>query len=184
MNDCPIGLICSDFKCDRAFCNFLAQPWPLPFFINPGWMPGVDLLVSVLDYDPDFPEYEHLLEAFERGNSWVERIRHEIWLAGWWKATDLPYQPHPGGGLLVIHFQPLDEDVMFACCLINNFYKQEQFAPPVPVNGYEIIYGRPVGLITVREIDEDGFFKYGMLDADFFLLENNDQYYPRYGKVE
>ncbi|MEH2300014.1 MAG: hypothetical protein V7K88_13560 [Nostoc sp.] len=146
-------------------------------------MPGVNLLVTVLDYDPDFPEYEHLLEAYERGNSWVERIRHEIWLVGWWKAIDLPYQPHLDGGLVVVHFQPLDEDVMFACCLTNNFYKQEQFAPPVPIDGYELIYGRPATLYG-GEFDEDGFYKYRGLDADFFLVGNDDRYYPRYGKVE
>ncbi|MEH2456561.1 hypothetical protein [Nostoc sp.] len=184
MTDCPIGLICNDFKCDRTFCNFLALEWPLPFFVNPCWMPGVNLLVTVLDYDPDFPEYEHLIEDYHRGNSWVERIRDEIWLAGWWKAIDLPYRPHPDGGLVVVHFQPLDEDVMFACYLTNNFYESEQFSPPVPINGYEIVYGKPASLIVNREVEKDGFLKYGVLDADFFVMENDHQYYPRYGEVQ
>ncbi|MEH1802169.1 MAG: hypothetical protein V7L13_24005 [Nostoc sp.] len=187
MTDCPIGLICDYFKCDRAhhaFCKFLAQPWPLPFVVNPGWMPGVGLLVTVLDYDLDYPEYEYEVEAWERGTSWIERIRHEIWLVGWWKAIDLPYQPHPDGGLVVVHFQPLDEDAMFTCYLTNNFYKQEQFAPPVPINGYEIIYGKPASFFPDRKAEEDGFLEYGVLDADFFLTGNDNQYYPRYGKVE
>ncbi|WP_375494695.1 hypothetical protein [uncultured Nostoc sp.] len=182
MTDCPIGLICSDFECDRTFCNFLAQPWTLPFFINPGWIPGVNLLVTVLDYDPDFPEYENEIEAYERDNSLVSRIRDEIWLVGWWKAVDLPYQAHPDGGLTVIHFQPLNEDVMFACYVANNFYKMEQFAPPVPIDGYERIYGEPPSSIR-QEVDQDGFFSYGVLNADFFLLGEDNQYYPMYGKA-
>ncbi|MEH1855264.1 MAG: hypothetical protein V7L11_27190 [Nostoc sp.] len=169
MIDCPIGLICDYFKCDRGYCQNLANPWPLPYYINPGWLPGVYLWVEILPFDYDTPNVEYLIIQAEEDNRWVESVRQELWRGGWWKAEDLPYQPHPEGGLLVIHHLRLTEEVTFACPWVYDSNKRyncspthrEQFMPPVPLDGYRRAF-------TDDYIEDDGFYR------DFLLRWASD----------
>jgi len=178
MTECPIGLICEFFECERSYCQNLADPWPLPYLVNPGWMPGIGLLVSLPTHDWDCPNVEHLIIENENYNRWVETVRHFCWQGGWWDAVDLPYQFHPDGGLLVIHDRPLDESTTLSCCWdFEDGYQRyrshwDGFMPPVPINGFKLIYGEFSGK---ELIEADGFFKWWTLCAgDFEGLEDEE----------
>lgn len=167
--ECPINLICELMECNPQLCKHFSNPWPLPYTINPYWLPGVNLLVNLLDNIDDPPEQEYLFEAYEEYNSVVSRIKEEVWLAGWCEAIDLPYKPHPEGGLLVTHSLQLDEDSAFKCDLDYNHYDEEQFSPAVSIDAYEQIYGESASLITSKNMyDENGFLIYWILDSSMF----------------
>ncbi|MEH2050069.1 hypothetical protein [Nostoc sp.] len=169
MKDCPIGLVCSDFECDRRYCQDLAEPWPLPYYLNPCWMKGVGLLVVLPSHDWDCPNIEHMITENERYNNWVQRVRDDYWLGGWWNAVDLPYEAHPEGGILVIHHLKLDEEIAFSRPWRYNPKVQydtspthwEEFMPPVPLEG-----GRHP--FTDDYIEDDGFYR------DFLLRWPSD----------
>ncbi|MEH2357518.1 hypothetical protein [Nostoc sp.] len=145
MSECPIGLICSDFECDRAFCNFLAQPWPLPYRIVPPsfWLPMAHLLVKI----------PQLGDVPVRSLSVIET---EIWNAGFFDPIKLPYQAHPEGGLLVTGFLELTEMVTFARPYYAYFDEElkiwrdesphywlgDQFMPALPLPESEYDYTR------------------------------------------
>lgn len=165
MKDCPIGLICDYFECNvfggctnRAYCQELAKPWTLPYWVEPCWMPGVGLLVTLPACEWDCANEEHEIAIQDRYNEWVERIREDYWLGGWWEATDLPYQPHPDGGLLVIHQLRLDKDITFSCPWRDirkrsaDTYPEcwEQFTPPVRLNRHRHPWD--------KKIQDDGFY--------------------------
>ncbi|MBD2503434.1 hypothetical protein [Anabaena azotica] len=143
---CPVGLICEYFdECDRAYCNSLVRPWPLPYCIDSDGQSECEV---------ELPAYNHTinnvedLEYWERYNEWVQSIRNEYWLGGWWDAVLLPYQSHPAGGLLVIKPLRLNNDIDFACHsdFANGFSKYidywEAFEPAVPIHGYQKIFER------------------------------------------
>ncbi|MEH2467495.1 hypothetical protein [Nostoc sp.] len=177
MKDCPIGLICGDFECNRdGYCQDLADPWPLPYDIDPSWMPGVGLLVTLPAYDWYCPNIEHMIIQNERYNRWVGRVREDYWLGGWWGATDLPYQSHPEGGILVIYHLKLDEEITFSRpwrYLPNISYDcspthWEEFMPAVPIDGY-------LHPLSDRHIESDGFCcDWLLLWAHDFESENDD----------
>lgn len=161
--NCPIGLICEHFECDRygdSYCQDLADPWPLPYWVEPCWMPGVGLLVILPAYEWDCPNIEHMIIENSRYNRWVERVRNDYWLAGWWNAIDLPYQAHPEGGVLVIHHLKLDEEITFSrpwhySPEIKDDTSPthwEMFMPPVPLSGYRHPF-------TKDYIEPDGFYR-------------------------
>ncbi|MEH2384169.1 MAG: hypothetical protein V7K27_35670 [Nostoc sp.] len=160
MRDCPIGLICSDFECNRRYCENLADPWPLPYYLNPRWMPGVGLLVIVPSHEWDCTTEEHLIAQNEEYNNWVTSVRNEMWMGGFWYAIDLPYEVHPEGGLLVIHDLKLDGDVTFSEPWIFNPKKRyncapthwEEFMRPVPLEGCRHPF-------TADYIEKDGFYR-------------------------
>jgi hypothetical protein len=169
MSDCPIGLNCKDFECRRSYCQNLADPWPVPYFTYPGWLPGVSLLTTIPQFDYDCPNVEHLIIANEEYNRWVDNVRQELWLGGWWQAVDLPYELHLDGGLLVIHHLKLDEEVTFVSPWrldLENKYNcspthWEEFMPPVPLDGYRTPF-------TSDYIEPDGFCR------DWLLLWPSD----------
>lgn len=152
MKDCPIGLICGDFECDRAYCFNLIKPWPLPLAYgtscsDPEWQAEYGVTVGIprsAEFDSDDPDE---IEETARYNHWVESVWHGFYEGGWWEAIRLPYKAHPDGGLLVFRSLELDESVTFACPW-NFPHKHDQyrhfkgFEPPVPIHGYQKIYGK------------------------------------------
>ncbi|WGV23684.1 hypothetical protein [Halotia branconii] len=166
---CPIGFDCALMGdrtvCqNRSYCQNLAEPWPIPYDINPSWLTGVGLLVSVPNYDYDCPNVEHMIAENDRYNAWVESVRLELWLAGWWSAIELPYKQHPRGGLLVIHHLSLDSEVTFASPWAYDPTQpyncspeyREIFMPPIPVSAN----GRKWDFADwSHQIEEDGFYR-------------------------
>ncbi|MEH2280636.1 MAG: hypothetical protein V7K90_04725 [Nostoc sp.] len=166
MSDCPIGLICDHFECDafdrrmhRTLCFNLAKPWPLPyscFVIASEWRAIYGFRVEIPSYAEHDSCDEHEIENTVRYNHWIESIRHGFWEGGWWEAIKLPYKSHPDGGLLVFKDLDLDESVTFACPW-NFPYTHDQyrhfkgFEPPVPIHGYQKIYGK----LSTEFSDED-----------------------------
>lgn len=170
MIECPIGFICEFFECDRRICNRLSYPWPLPFFLNPVWLPGVSLVVVIPGFSEDLPEYEHELEAFHEYNEDIAIVRQELWLNNWWVAIDIPYESHPEGGLKVIHYLSMD-DAQLSSSLWDDRYKREQFAPAVPVDCYQQFYkDSPLKYYKESNFDDDGFFKSYKLDYSDFMM--------------
>lgn len=181
MTNCPIGLICEYFECDHygsGYCQDLADPWPLPYFKEPCWMPGVGFLVILPAYKWDCPNIEYMITENERYNRWVERVRDDYWLYGWWNAIDLPYEEHPGGGILVIHDLRLDESITFSHPWRYNPKVKydispthwEEFMRPVPLDGYRHS--------STENIEPDGFYRDWLLRwaSDFEENDYDDGY--------
>ncbi|OYD90578.1 hypothetical protein CDG76_30610 [Nostoc sp. 'Peltigera membranacea cyanobiont' 210A] len=164
MSECPIGLICSDFECDRrirrTLCFNLAKPWPLPyccFVIDPEWRENNGFLVEMPSYAEHDSCKEEDIEDTERYNHWVESVRHGFYEGGWWEAIKLPYKSLIDGGLIVVKRLNLDASVTFATPynFDNNgryLYRHfKGFEPPVPIHGYQKIYGK----LSTEFSDED-----------------------------
>ncbi|AFZ38256.1 hypothetical protein Sta7437_4822 (plasmid) [Stanieria cyanosphaera PCC 7437] len=97
MNNCPIGLLCSELSkneesCDnQESCQNLARPWELPykleamcFYFNN--KREVKLILFVLDFESTYP-YDSYSQEF-----------YEIRAAGWAKADPLPYRYYLDNG--------------------------------------------------------------------------------------
>lgn len=164
---CPIGLICEHFVCDKEYCRNLAKPWPLPvdpFFLSTKWqsiIPGFKVTMPEYEtYDDVQAEYE--IEQIDRYNHWVQSVHHGFWSGGWWKAVDLPYEEvDKDGGLIVTQYLPIDEDSAFTCCLyyghdgVRRYIPcWESFLPPVPINGYQLLYHETPPLLTDEDFED------------------------------
>ncbi|MBD2492646.1 hypothetical protein H6G77_34835 [Aulosira sp. FACHB-615] len=163
MSGCPIGLICEYFEdgCGE-YCESLAHPWPLPFWdwsFDPKWRELNGFKVEIPAYQEYASNNEWEIISTDRYNYWVGRIRHELWLAGWWNAIELPYKYHPDGGIEVIHHLPLNDDVTFATPWVYHpkgySYAapshREEFMPPIPINSWPHKWA--------GDIEADGFYK-------------------------
>ncbi|MEH2236023.1 hypothetical protein [Nostoc sp.] len=154
----------------------MANPWTLPYWVDPCWMPGVGLLVNIPAVSGDYlSNDEHLIAIQDNYDEWIERIREDYWLGGWWESVNLPYQPHPEGGLLVIQYLALDENITFACPWRHVSKKTdgsspecwERFMPPVPLNSHRHPWD--------KRVDQgDGFYPpYVLVYASDFEKEDD-----------
>ncbi|MDZ7956539.1 MAG: hypothetical protein RMY34_01295 [Aulosira sp. DedQUE10] len=173
--ECPIGLICEFFECDRDYCFELVEPWKLPYEIYDfGHPESRKLIVGIPEYEEyGYSNCDAILERTNRYNEWVGRVRDNLWLGGWWNAVDLPYEFHPSGGLMVTKHLRLDGLVNFTSCLVfaNGFRRDkvcwEGFYPAVPVNGYELYFHEKPP--TFKEED----FVDAFCEDNYILLKNN-----------
>lgn len=166
MSQCPIGLTCQYMDCNPQSCFQLLKPWPLPFCINPE-ITEWGLLVEIPTYNNDYGKTLDENELIQQYNEWISHIRQELWRAGWWSPSLLPYSHHPEGGLLVTKFLPMEQSVTIACCL--NFEEElDGFEPPVPIDGYQRIYNQ----MPPESLKEDYINEYRILN-DSLLYANN-----------
>ncbi|MDZ8056542.1 MAG: hypothetical protein RMX63_34525 [Aulosira sp. ZfuCHP01] len=177
--ECPIGLICEHFECDRSYCFELAKPWPLPcdetFYIAPKWKDFYVFVVEIPDYREHDSNDECRINQIDDYNHWVGHIRLELWLYGWWNALELPYQSHPDGGLLVVKYLELDSDVTFASPWEFDGYQRyrtcwEYFVPPVPVDAYQRIYDKTPVFLEDDFVDAYECHNYITLKNGFQLI--------------
>jgi hypothetical protein len=166
VSECPIGLICELLSkrssCEnRSYCHELAEPWPLPYWLNPFWAEGVNCLeVNLPDYEWDCPNVEHLITQQDSYNAWVARLQVEYWVGGWWQSISLPYEAIPEGGIIVTNHLKLGEEVTFSRPW--KYDKQhkydlspthwESFMPALPIGA------RYTNTHLFTEIEEDGFY--------------------------
>lgn len=156
------------FRCYAPFCkgycaeiyNYCPLPYD-PYFLTDEWLKIRGFVVNI----PDFDEYsddtgpEHELFYTDRFNHWINIVRNEMFLGGWWKSIELPYKWEEG--LVVTKYLPLDDEITFFTPWVYNamlgrsdglLSHWEVFMPPVPVNvGFKAL--------TWNKIQQDGFYE-------------------------
>jgi hypothetical protein len=99
----------------------------------------------------------------ERIDRATEELRIKMFAAGWWWATELPYEALPDGGILVTRQMLLDWETTFEqpweCCrhgCHSSPTHREAFYPPVPIQTPD--YASPGWLKEPYvHVDEYGF---------------------------